>query len=76
MRLKQSTIAFLLLLALHASTLVADTAPTPTAGAILAGTPEQYLSTCHADMDRAKSQMTALKAMKAPRDPIVALDTV
>lgn len=75
MRLKHSTIGFLLLFALHASTLVADTAPTPTAGAILAGTPEQYLSTCHADMDRAKSQMTALKAMKAPRDPIAALDT-
>ncbi len=60
--------------ALCASSLAADKAPAPGAATILAGTPEQYLSACHADMDRARSQMAALKAMKAPRDPIPALD--
>ncbi|HYN16356.1 MAG TPA: hypothetical protein VES66_11280, partial [Terriglobales bacterium] len=68
------TIALLLLLALPAASSAADKALTPGASAILAKTPEQYLSACHADMDRAKSQMAALKAMKAPRDPIQALE--
>ncbi|MGC2324052.1 MAG: M3 family metallopeptidase, partial [Terriglobales bacterium] len=74
MHLKQSITAPLLLLALQASILAADKPPAPTAGSILAGTPEQYLSACHADMDRAKSQMAALRAMKTPRAPMAALD--
>jgi Zn-dependent oligopeptidase len=60
---------------LSVSSLAADKAPVPgAAAAILAGTPEQYASACHADMDRAKSEMTALKAMKPPGDPVPALD--
>ena len=73
MRSKSTIITFLLLLALRSLTLAADKPPAA-AGAILAGTPEQYLSACHADMDRAKSQMATLKAMKAPREPVAALD--
>jgi len=73
-RFTRLTAVLLLFAALCASSLAADKAPAPGAATILAGTPEQYLSACHADMDRAKSQMAALKAMKAPRDPIPALD--
>ncbi|HXQ21009.1 MAG TPA: hypothetical protein VN812_05000, partial [Candidatus Acidoferrales bacterium] len=74
MRFTRLTAVLLFVAALCASSLAADKAPAPGAATILAGTPEQYLSACHADMDRAKSQMAALKAMKAPRDPIPALD--
>ena len=74
MRLTHLTAVLLLFAALCASSLAADKAPAPGASAILAGTPDQYVSACHADMDRAKSQMSALKSMKAPRDPITALD--
>jgi thimet oligopeptidase len=73
-RFTRLTAVLLFVAALCASSLAADKAPAPGAATILAGTPEQYLSACHADMDRAKSQMAALKAMKAPRDPIPALD--
>jgi len=77
-RLKHLSITLLLLLALRAASPAADKAPqkgpAPWTGTILAGTPEQYLSACHADMDRAKSQMDALKAMKTPRDSITALE--
>jgi len=73
-RLKQPTLVLLLLFAFCASSPAADKAPAPGTSTILAGTPDQYASACHADMDRAKSQMTALKAMKAPRDPIAALE--
>ena len=71
------TVSFLLL-ALSVSGVAADKAPekalTPGASTSMSGTPEQYLSACHADMDRARSEMAALKTMQAPRDPIQALD--
>ena len=68
-------IAVLLLLAAWcAACLAAETMPATTAASIMAGTPDQYASACHADMDRAKSQMAALKTMKAPREPLAALD--
>ena len=49
-------------------------APSVGASAVLASTPEQFMSACHADMDGAKSQMAQLKAMATPRDPIAALE--
>jgi len=72
--LKTWTVVPLLLCVVGASSVAADQTLIPGGSTILAGTPEQYAATCHADMDRAKSEMAALKAMKAPRDPIQALD--
>ena len=74
MLVKRLTVVSLLLSALCAASWAADKALTPGASTVLAGTPEQYASICHADMERARSEMAALKAMKAPRDPIQALD--
>jgi thimet oligopeptidase len=77
-RHKTLIIALLLLFALGASNLAAEksleTVLTPGASTSLSGTPEQYLSACHADMAQATSEMAALKVMKAPRNPIQALD--
>jgi thimet oligopeptidase len=67
-------IAVSLLLTSCVTSLAADQALTPGASTVLAGTPEQYAATCHADLDRAKSQMAALKQMPSPRDPIQALE--
>ena len=74
MHFKRLTFTLWLSLALPLAGWAAEKMPAPLAGAILAGTPDQYLAACHADMDRARSQMSALKAMKRPRDPIQALD--
>lgn len=74
MNFKPLTVVLLLPFAFAASSAAADKVLTPGASTILAGTPEQYASACHSDMDRAKSEMAALKAMKAPRDPIQALN--
>ena len=77
LRNKHICFAFLLF-ALPVFSLAADSGtqkvPVPGASAVLSGTPAEYFSSCHADMDRAKSQMAALKAMKTPRDPLQALD--
>jgi thimet oligopeptidase len=73
-RLQKLVIALLLFIAFCDSSFSAERLRIPSTAAILAGTPQQYASACHADMDRAKSQMAALKAMEAPRDPIQALD--
>jgi hypothetical protein len=58
--------------------LAGDTVPhkalAPGTATILAEAPEQYLSACRADMERARSQMATLRAMKAPRDRFPALD--
>jgi thimet oligopeptidase len=73
-RLQKLVIALLLFIAFSGASFSAEKLRIPSTAAILAGTPQQYASACNADMDRAKSQMAALKAMEAPRDPIQALD--
>src|SRR5579863_7669145 len=45
----------------------------PDASSILAGTPESYLSSCHADLAETKKQARDLKATKAPRDAMSTL---
>ena len=73
MRFRHLTITLALLLTSCVFSLAADNLR-PGASTILAGTPEQYAAACHANLDRAKSQMAALKAMPSPRDPIQALE--
>jgi thimet oligopeptidase len=43
------------------------------ASALLAGTPEAFLSSCRADLDSTRSQLAEWKAAKGPRDPYATL---
>jgi thimet oligopeptidase len=45
------------------------------ASALLAGTPEAFLTSCRADLDSARSQLDQWKAAKGPRDPYETLQT-
>jgi thimet oligopeptidase len=51
----------------------------PGASSMLAGTPEEFLASCHSDLDQAKKQVADLKASKPPRDAfssLQAFDTI
>ncbi len=43
------------------------------ASALLAGTPEAFLTSCRADLDSTRSQLAEWKAVKGPRDPYATL---
>jgi thimet oligopeptidase len=69
----------LLILVLASSAAVAASkpaaiAPAPEASRLFTVAPEAFLSTCRVDMQRARDAMAKLKAMKAPRDPMQAID--
>ena len=44
------------------------------ASRILAATPQDFESACQSDLNAAKADVARLKAMKAPRDPIAAME--
>ena len=75
------TLLLLAVWCLVAGTLTAQTSKplVPGASNMLAGTPEDFLASCHGDLDQAKKRVAELKATKAPRDAFAtlqALDTI